>query len=208
MSLEQFQRALADVVASPRSFFPVGDGGVFAGYELTERERRRLLAMMADEGMAVNCTLYRVNRFVPLRSTLPLTLLHLGTLAEAELSAYWTEFADAELQYRTEATRFAGWLRRRCERGELPAGPYIDALGFELAAFAVLSGIPMDGGREVVLGDDGAGPLRGYLVMFDYEPGDVLDPPGPAGAPRRRTTPARVVVGRRGGELVVVHRFC
>jgi hypothetical protein len=48
-----------------------GPDTAFSAYDLTPRESRRLALMLCDEGMSVNCTLYRVNRLTPLYSVRP-----------------------------------------------------------------------------------------------------------------------------------------
>jgi hypothetical protein len=113
MSLPEFQRAMADLVASPprsRRVAQLGDVGL-DDYALTDRERRRLLAMVTHRGMAVNCTLYRANRLTPLVRTLPATC----ELLSAEMGRLIDEFFDAvvdcDLQWKGEGVRFAEFLR-------------------------------------------------------------------------------------------------
>jgi hypothetical protein len=205
VSLRQFHEVLATIISSPHLFFPV-KGDALAGYDLTELERHRLRTMMADTGMATNCTLYRVNRLVPLQSTLPLTLQHLDSQAERELHAYWAAHPYAEPQYHTEAHRFASWLHRRSGDGTLSPGPYLDALAFELVASAMLSGILTDDDHEIVefVSVDDAAPARGYPVLFSYEPADVLNPPDPPTRPRQLSTATRFIVTSRAGQLALL----
>ncbi|HTO50567.1 MAG TPA: hypothetical protein VML91_23225 [Burkholderiales bacterium] len=75
MSLEEFQRAFADLIASPQACVEARrrPAEAFAGYSLTARKAERLRAIVMDDGMAANCTLCRVNRLVPVYGVMPLT---------------------------------------------------------------------------------------------------------------------------------------
>ncbi|MER6949680.1 hypothetical protein ABT294_37275 [Nonomuraea sp. NPDC000554] len=143
MSLAEFQRATAEFVASPERCVRAGadfDAEV-REFALDERERRRLRAMLADRGMSVNCTLYRVNRFVTIFSVLPLTCRLLGAAARTELEEFWRH-SPATLQYRDEAHAFGAWLRQRMAAGAIPPGQAADVLRAELAAFDLATGDP------------------------------------------------------------------
>jgi hypothetical protein len=163
MSLPEFQRAIAELVASPQRCVRARDDfeAETLRFALTERERRRLHAMLNESAMSVNCMLYRVNRMAPLISALPLTCSHLGAAFEAELNEFWRTHPDAIPQYGAEARRFGVWLEQRVSNGDLPGGPFLDALHFELAVFD-LTVADEDGGR---------------LVRFDYDPRFVLYTP-------------------------------
>ena len=69
--LADFQRALADLTASPELCQSVrADATVLrAHYALTDREAARLAGIVGHAGMAAACTVYRMNRLAP--SALP-----------------------------------------------------------------------------------------------------------------------------------------
>jgi hypothetical protein len=120
MSLEGFQRAFAEIVASPALCVELrGDETWLDRFDLDARERRRLLAMAWHRGMSHNCTLYRSNRLTPIARSLPGTCIQLGARLTAELEAFWASEPDSELQFKREAERFARFLLRRLHDGGL-----------------------------------------------------------------------------------------
>lgn len=138
MSLQEFQRATADFIASPeRCVRARADfGAEAAGYNLSDREIRRLQAMVNDPGMSANCMLYRINRLTTVLEVLPRTWRLLGAAGEQELHAFWRRHPDAVVQNAEEASRFGAWLEERVASGQLPAGPFLDMLRLELADFS------------------------------------------------------------------------
>ena len=82
MSIAAFQQALCDLIASPRLCreLRAAPDGVLAHYELTERERTRLMQAVRQPGMSTNCTLYRSNRVTPIeRVRAAASILAIGT---------------------------------------------------------------------------------------------------------------------------------
>lgn len=111
MSLDQFQRALADIVASPQRCLALRqDSSLLDAYDLEPRERQRLLAMVRHEGMSHNCTLYRANRLTPLVRSLPRTCELLGDQLAEVLEQFWVDRPDAEVQFKLEAERFSQYI--------------------------------------------------------------------------------------------------
>lgn len=135
MSLPEFQRALTAFVASPELCrAAVADRRRFAEeYDLSERELKRLLYSAQQPGMKVCWSLHRVNRFGPIHAILPLTCRALGQYLRRELDAFWNAALPEDLQFKSEAERFASFLRRRAceEQFELPV--VNDLVSFELA---------------------------------------------------------------------------
>ncbi|HEX2187833.1 MAG TPA: hypothetical protein VHG51_02990 [Longimicrobiaceae bacterium] len=137
MSLVSFQRAMADLVASPelcrelrRDPAPVLDR-----YDLTEVERRRLAQAAAHRGMAVNCTLYRANRIGVVYTVLGCACFVLGDRLRDEVDRFWAEWGKPDFQAQRELHRFADFLRRRMAAGELRS-PYLEeVLEWELAVY-------------------------------------------------------------------------
>ncbi len=112
MSLADFQRALADHIASPTRCAAVRARGAeaLADYELSQRELRRLVAMVEHRGMSTNCTLYRANRLTPLARTLPATCVRLGERFGPLLDEFFAAVVDCDLQWKGEGVRFARFL--------------------------------------------------------------------------------------------------
>ena len=102
MSIAEFQRAFADLIASPERCVALRDGrtDVLADYDMTPREKKRLETMVHHEAMSVNCSLYRVNRLIPVYSVLPHSCRLLGDRLMDELDAFWAASRHATLQYR------------------------------------------------------------------------------------------------------------
>lgn len=171
MSLAEFQRAFADLISSPPLVLAAraNPDAVLGDYHLDARERRRLIAMLGDAGMSINCTLFRVNRLTPLYSVLPLTCAWLGASLSTELDAFWAASRNASLQYGPEAWRFGRWIQARIEAGSLSPGPVEDALRFELAAFEVRTAAT-EGPPELYPHP------RKRLLRFRYPADIVLDP--------------------------------
>lgn len=115
MTLAAYQNALADLVASPAAVRAVRDGdtGLLDGYDLTPRERARLVAVAAHPGMATNCMLYRAHRTVPLARLLPRTVGALGERMRATVDAFWAATPDTMIQFEEEARAFAAFVARR-----------------------------------------------------------------------------------------------
>jgi hypothetical protein len=104
---------------------------VLKGLDLTERERRRLLALAADPGMRVNTAIHRANRLTPLDQTLPFTCFLLGERLGSVVERYWSENPSENLQSPTECERFATFLTAEIEAGHI-TDPYLEeVLAFE-----------------------------------------------------------------------------
>jgi hypothetical protein len=134
MSLQQFQRAFADLVASPNLCVRLPSAPEMLDvYDLTERERVRLLAMASHRGMSHNCTLYRANRLTPIARCLPRTCLSLGGRLRDLFDAYLAESSDEfDLQFRVEAERFGRYLHASLSNDD----PVAACLEVELAQLA------------------------------------------------------------------------
>lgn len=171
MSLSEFQRAFGDLIASPQLVLHVrrDPSAALSLYVLSDRELKRLSAMCADEAMSINCTLYRVNRLVPIYSVLPRTCMMLGARLENELTEYWRSERDSTLQFHRQSVRFAEWLRARRSAGTLQGGPWEDALRFELTVFEVRTA-PSEPGAGTVESE-----RRRRTVVFHYDPEWVIN---------------------------------
>lgn len=123
--LAEFQRALADLTASPelcravRRRPAVLDGR----YALTARERGRLEAIVASRGMEANCMMYRANRLAPLALNIPDTCEAVRADLEALLCAYWASEPTTDVNFLVETDRFCRFLAGRPGLPEATAGP-------------------------------------------------------------------------------------
>ena len=130
-----FQQAMCDLVASPDLCTQLAEfpEEVLARYDLSDRDRRRLLAVVQQPGMVVNCSLYRANRLAPIYNLLPYTCFLLGDSLMEEAVEFWTEFTESRLQFNEEVERFGQFLARRIEHG-IHSNPLLaDVLAYELA---------------------------------------------------------------------------
>jgi hypothetical protein len=110
--LIEFQRALADLTASPSLCRQVRaePQRLRERYDLTDREWRRLVAIVASKGMEANCILYRANRLAPVALNLPETCAALGDDLNRLISAYWETEAITDVHFLVEADRFCRFL--------------------------------------------------------------------------------------------------
>src|SRR5262245_57417474 len=84
--------------------------GWAASLDLTDDERRRLLAMAADPRMEVVCSLYRSNRLTALVRTVPVVVEALGPRLGGVVSAFWVEHDRTDLQFRAEGEAFCQFV--------------------------------------------------------------------------------------------------
>jgi len=140
VTLASFQRALGDLIASPKLVGQVWDepGSALAAYDLTPRERARLEAVVRQRGMETSCALYRMNRVTPLYTYLRLTCQALQGALREELDRFW-ELQPADTQFEQEVRHFETYLRSRVRAGDLP--PLVEeVLDLELAVNALRYG--------------------------------------------------------------------
>jgi hypothetical protein len=133
--LSAFQRALSDLVASPRLCLLVRSEPArhLSRYQLSPRERRRLEAIVWQRGMSTNCTLYRINRITPLYTLLPLSCHLLADRLVGLAERFWDECGYAHPEFSPEIERFAQFLLERLSAGHVE-DPFLDeVLHFELA---------------------------------------------------------------------------
>ena len=135
MSLAAFQRAYADLAASPRLCLAVRADPVaaLAPYDLEARERDRLARAVWQRGMDANCTLYRVTRITALNTVMPLTLGLVRPVLRALLDGYWEDHPVHEVRFTGEAARFIAWLETRPSALPEPADDLIALARRELA---------------------------------------------------------------------------
>ena len=88
------------------------------GYSLTGAEQDRLLAVVSQRGMSVNCTLARANRFAPIADAFPLTCSLLKPHLRGLLDELWSVHRPGNYQLAGEAGAFALFLREKLAQGE------------------------------------------------------------------------------------------
>jgi hypothetical protein len=113
--LVDFQRALADMTASPTLCRTIiADKAMPKGpYDLTTREAARLTAIASSRGMEANCMLYRANRLAPVALNLPKTCDALRGDLNRLISAYWDSAPTTDVHFLIEADRFCRFLKKR-----------------------------------------------------------------------------------------------
>jgi hypothetical protein len=174
VSLAGFQRAFCTLIAAPDlcSALRHDPDRLPAGWDLSPRERRRILAVVRHRGMGTTCSLYRANRVTPLWTLLSRTCFLLGDAFRAEVDLHLARQRDADLQLATEVRSFAAHLRRRLAAGEL-ASPYLrEVLDYELAMHELpLSPAAHSSGHPA--GHPACHPSV-RAIAFDHDPKELL----------------------------------
>jgi hypothetical protein len=118
--LADFQQACADLVASPELVQQAREdpSDLLARYELTDLERRRLVAFANAPGIAASCMLYRANRLAPLALNLRELCTALGPRLRPLLDAYWRRFPNTDVHFLAECRRFCAYLQSEAGSGQ------------------------------------------------------------------------------------------
>jgi hypothetical protein len=122
MSLLGFQRALSDLVMSPgfRAAAGADPEAAFAAFELSARERERLVALAGDPGLRTGTFIHRSFRLSILSNSIPRTCKALGSRGIKELvGEYWRDHGPRSYYYAQEATRFGEFALARLRQGGL-----------------------------------------------------------------------------------------
>jgi hypothetical protein len=111
--LIDFQRALADLTASPALCREVRREPevLRERYQLTDKEWRRLTGIAGSKGMEANCMLYRANRLAPVALNLPETCDAIRDDLNRLISAYWESEPTTDVHFLVEADRFCRFLK-------------------------------------------------------------------------------------------------
>jgi hypothetical protein len=182
MSLSSFQHALCDLIASPRLCLALRADAeaVLAGYELTARERKRLMEVVWQHGMSTNCTLYRSNRITPIYTLLNYTCLSLGDQFRSLIDQFWGAKEYQDGQFQSEVERFGAFLRERVADGAVLSPFTGELLEFELAMNALEFGARKEVLRELASlpPPEPSTPCRLHplvrLVRFRHDPAVLL----------------------------------
>jgi hypothetical protein len=135
MTMEAFQRAMCDLIASPDLCIALiqSPDEVLGRYDLSERDRKRLVEVVQQPGMLVNCSLYRANRLSPIYNLVPHTCFLLGNALLDEATEFWKDFSETRLQFHDEVKQFGDFLRRRLETSSLQNPMLAEVIDYELA---------------------------------------------------------------------------
>ena len=137
MSLLAFQRAMADLAASPDLCLAVraDAAAALAAYDLTPLEHRRVAAVASQEGMRVNCTLHRSNRISSILAMLPGTVHLIGPELRRTADRFGAQNPVPDFTTRRELHRFARFVRRALDECVLD-GPFLrEVLDYELSHY-------------------------------------------------------------------------
>jgi hypothetical protein len=175
VSLAVYQELFCRMVASPafRERMLERPDEVLDALELTEGERRRLLAIAAQPGMRVNTAIHRANRLSPLDQTLPFTCFLLGEELGALLDRYWSRNPSENLQIPVECERFCAFLQGEIRAGRA-GGPHLEeVLGFERACAELRFFTEEELQRRA--GSSGGLPPLVRIVTFRHDPRPLLE---------------------------------
>jgi hypothetical protein len=117
--LVEFQQALADLVASPEFCQQVRANPVLLRerYELSEREYERLVKMVNQKAMALNCMLYRANRLAPIAMNVHEFCTRLGPRLGPLLSEYSIRYPNTNVHFYLECYRFCQFVLSKVSEG-------------------------------------------------------------------------------------------
>ena len=196
MSLQSFQQAVVDLTLSPwmAQELRKGDAVPLAEYDLTSRERTRLLNIVNQPGISVHCSLSRGNRFELIVNAFPMTCVLLRPLLRRLVDELCQEHRPTNYQLSGEQTAFAALVRRKMAAGELVIEYLDEIFAYEMACLGLVERMRSDPTDEVTA-----------LVEFEHSPDDLLPPLSqlklPPSGLRAGSYPARV---RLQGELFKV----
>jgi hypothetical protein len=168
VSIVDFQRALCDLTLNPVMAASVlrNAASSLAGYQLTEVEQRRIVAVVRQPGMSVNCTLARANRFAPVADAFPLTCSLLKPVLRPLLDELWNIYRPGTYQLAGEADAFREFLQQKLSHGELN-GPYVEEIvHYECAAWELIQTLR----RSTLDSKEDPGVERSVVVRFSHDP--------------------------------------
>ena len=179
--MEAFQQAMCDLIASPDLCMALIESPeeVLGRYDLSDRDRRRLVEVVQQPGMLVNCSLYRANRLSPIYNLVPHTCFLLGNALLDEATEFWKGFRETRLQFHEEVQRFGNFLRERIEKGFLQNPMLAEVLEYELALneFRYAQRLDVLARLETVTGESKRVQLHPLIrvLLFRHEPGQLLE---------------------------------
>ncbi|MGN6294278.1 MAG: hypothetical protein ACTHMV_16140 [Chitinophagaceae bacterium] len=126
MSARDFQLAFASLIASPQTCYELltAEAPFFARFDLTEKEKLRLRAIVRQRGISACCSLYRMNRVTPVYSQLSNTCALLKDRLVPLIEEFWQYLAKPSLQFREEVLEFGNFLVNKINAGTIRL-PYL-----------------------------------------------------------------------------------
>jgi hypothetical protein len=166
MSRAVFQGALARLVVDPDFRDGVrARGATVLPADLSELERRRLVAVAADRGLDITRTLHKGFRLGKILNQLPLTCALLGSDRLAvEIAEFWRRRLPLSFYFLEEAVAFCDHLLARARAGELAVAYLEEVVGYERAE------------RKLKQSRAEGSPLPPLRVPFRHAPLDLLRP--------------------------------
>jgi hypothetical protein len=149
VAIADFQRALCDMTLDPVLAASVLRRGADAlsGYALTAIEQERLIAVVHQRGMSVNCTLARANRFAPIADAFPLTCSLLKPWLRPLLDELWSVHRPDNYQFAGEVPAFSWFLQQKLSQGKV-THPYAEEIfRYECAAWALIQTLQSSAAR-------------------------------------------------------------
>ncbi|MGA9994185.1 MAG: hypothetical protein WBP93_02170, partial [Pyrinomonadaceae bacterium] len=163
MSQRCFQASLARLVADPSFRDRVREEReAVLSDDLTVLERRRLLQVAEDNGLAITRTLYKGFRLSKILLMLPMTCVLLGNQRLArEVNLFWSNRHAMSFYFLEESLAFCDHLERR--RRDLRIAYLQEILAFERASLEL----------KRVRTDNH--PLQARLVRFRHDPETMIE---------------------------------
>jgi hypothetical protein len=129
MSLKAFQLAIVELIVAPGRVRRLlqGDLRELDAYDLTQRERQRVLFAVGQPGMELNCVIARGNRFEPVVEAFPMTCTLLKPVLRELLDELWADAPPTNYQFEGEQEAFVRAVAGKLASGEL-AIEYLDEI--------------------------------------------------------------------------------
>jgi hypothetical protein len=135
MSAHDFQLAFASLIASPETCREVikAEEPFFTRFDLTDKEKLRLRAIVRQKGISACCSLYRMGRVTPVYLQLSNTCALLGDALIPLVEEFWKHLAETSLQFREEVLGFGHFVMDKINAGLIEI-PYLkEVLRLEMA---------------------------------------------------------------------------
>jgi hypothetical protein len=183
MSLNGFQQAIVELTLAPKWFRALrrGELDFLDGYDLNERERRRLRDIALQRGIAMNCSLARGNRLEVIVAAFPKTCLLLKPMLSRLLDELWEQCKPDNYQLFGEEEAFAEFIATKIRQDEFDVEYLDEIFDFEIACRGLRIRVEISDDVETAFET---------VVLFQHDPGLLLPPLN-----RRVTPPTGLPVG-------------
>ncbi len=170
VSLQAFQQAVVDLTLSYPRVRDVREGRDdkwLASYDLTPRERDRIMSIVSQPGMSVHCTLSRGNRLEVVYYAFPMTCVLLGSRLRALVDELWEQHRPTNYQLAGEENAFAEFVGGRIAAAALSIDYLPEILAYETTCLEMT--------REYRVQRDHHAVIE-RVVEFRHSPRDLLPP--------------------------------